>query len=270
MKAEHVEWLDDLVTANSWEAFDHEAHPTKSVRDAIYDLLAHLPRNEASLVLQLLEDYRIVKDYTSFARALMVEIKKSVGNAETIITPVRDYNAERPKSGQALHYDMGNFTAFFEDNQVKLLDDLRSDKCQSHNGPHISVDDFIGTGGQFLKMRDKVVDSGKDFNVTHIATMCIQEEAAKRLAAEGFQIITLDTRPKALPQLAYKSGRLLNELYAEYDILESKTACPERAKRGWDGSEALITLKSTPNNTLPIFWVEGKKKWPAPFPRPKR
>lgn len=270
MKAEHVEWLESIVAENGWETFDHVAHPKKTVRDAVYDLLLTLPHDEVDLVLMLLEEYKIIKEYSRFARKLMDKIKKLAGNQHIIITPVTDYNAEIPKSGQALHYDMGNFTTLFNEGQVHLLDDPGSEKCQLHDGLHVSVDDFIGTGGQFLKMRDVVIASGKEFNVTHIATICIQEEAATRFTKEGFHIITLEARPKALHHLANKSGRTLHELYAKYDALETKTACPGRAKRGWDATEALVTLKSTPNNTLPIFWVEGAKKWPAPFPRPRR
>ena len=270
MKPEHAIWIEDLIAANNWAAFDYDAHPNKTVSHAVRDLIASLPADEAQLALELLDDYLIIKDYRRAARELMQLIQASVGNARTFISPVRDFSATSTKSGQALHYDMRNFTALFAARQVEMRDDPRSAECQAHEGPHVAVDDFIGTGGQFITMRDKILEQCCRFPITHVAVVCIQEQAFERLTAEGLTVLALEVRPKAMPHLAAKTGRNVKDLYAAYDTIEAKAAPMSRARRGWDASEALVTLKSTPNNTLPIFWTEGKAKWPAPFPRPKR
>lgn len=272
MKPEHVDWIADLVERKKWDAFDYDAHPNKTVHQAINDLVVNLTASEAQLALELLEDYLIIKDYRGAARKLMLSIKDSVGTDRTIISPVRDYGSTNTKSGQALHYDMSNFTTLFAANQVTMCDDPRSTDCQEHEGPHVAVDDFIGTGSQFFKMRDQVLSTCNRFPITHVAVICIQEQALERIEAKGFTVIALEVRPKAISKLAERTDKDLNKLYAAYDALEAKARPAPRAKRGWDQSEALVTLKSTPNNTLPIFWIEGKGKrgWPAPFPRPKR
>ena len=38
-------------------------------------------------------------------------------------------------------------------------------------------------------------------------------------------------------------------------------------KFGYKGSEALVKMIRTPNNTFPIYWLRNKKNKFAPFPR---
>ena len=100
---------------------------------------------------------------------------------------------------------------------------------------------------------------------------CVSSNAPKeRLEAAGYVVLELELRGKGLERLAKRRRVPENTIYEEYDKLERKTKCSADYKRGRDQTEALVTMKATPNNTLPIFWWEGKIKWRAPFPRPLR
>lgn len=268
MNANQLDRLDRIVTEKSWTTFDFLCHPQKTVHQSLIDMLAQLTSNEVDLSLDFLEDYLIIKDYARHARELMVKIKEVSADQNVIVTPILDYNAKRPKSGHALHYEMSQFSGFFDANQVTFLDDPKSTESQQHSGIHVSVDDFIGTGNQFLDMRDAVVDDGLTFGVTHIATVCIQADALRTLTNEGYSVIALHIREKAMDLVAMRRASATAPLYADYDTMIRKTGCPAAYRLGRDESEALVTMKRTPNNTLGVFWTRGRKnKWPAPFPR---
>ena len=50
------------------------------------------------------------------------------------------------------------------------------------------------------------------------------------------------------------------------ESIEEKIKAHDNEKLGYMGSEALITLARTPNNTFPVFWKQKNNK-KAPFPR---
>jgi hypothetical protein len=265
-----VDRLTRLVSERGWEAFDFLAHPKFLTLEAISRLLRTLTSKEVDLTLDLLDDYRIIKDYATHARSLMVKARDAARTSPTLVTPIVDYNADRTKSGHSLHYEMSNFSGLFDPVPVRFRDDPMSASCQEHEGIHICVDDYIGTGSQFLKMLAHIGAAGARNTITHVAAICIQEAAKETIEGAGFSVIALEVLGKGLERLAQKNGRPIATLRSEYQSIERRTKCAKKYRFGRDRSEALLTMKATPNNTLPIFWLEGDAKWPAPFPRPRR
>jgi hypothetical protein len=265
-----IDRLKRLVTAKGWEAFDYLAHPDFRTIDAITRMLQELPSNEIDLSLDLLDDYLIIKNYVQAARELMLSLRECEGRRPILVTPLVDFQSERTKSGHALHYEMSTFTRFFGKGEILFRDDPKSTNSQNHVGIHICVDDYIGTGSQFLTMIENIEKDGKKSSITHIGTICIQESAKNTLEKLGYIIISSFVLGKGLDQLSLRRKSSKDQILAEYEALERKTRCPDRYCLGREKSEALVTMKATPNNTLPIFWIEGKHEWPAPFPRPRR
>lgn len=270
MDANQINRLTKIVESRQWYNFDYNAHPEKKTFDAIADMLKGLPSDEIDLSLDLLEEYRIIKDYSNSVRDLIVRIDDITNGQKIFITPVVDAGAVRIKSGQSLLYDISVYSRLFKKNTPCFRDSPLSGDCQSHTGIHVSIDDFIGAGRQFMEMIDFMKKEKATSKITHIAVICIQAEAKNKLESEGFQVIALDVREKAIEAIARKTGTPIDSLYSRYDLLEQRSGSPVNFRRGSDQSEALITLKTTPNNTLPIFWIEGRIRWPAPFPRPRR
>lgn len=270
MTPSQIERLTQLVSEKGWSAFDLLAHPELTTIEAITRMFQGLPANEIDLSLDLLDEYLIIKDYSTAARSLMVALRDLAGDTPLLVTPLVDYQSERTKSGHSLHYEMSNFTGLFGGKRVLFRDDPKSKNSQLHEGIHVSVDDFIGTGNQFFKMVESVVKQGLKDTISHIAAICIQESAKAYLEAAGYQVVALHVLGKGLDRLSHRRGMPRSDVVAEYEKLEKKTACPPEYSLGRDETEALVTMKATPNNTLPIFWIEGKAKWPAPFPRPRR
>ena len=83
----------------------------------------------------------------------------------------------------------------------------------------------------------------------------------------GIEVIALHVRPKALEYLSQKIERDIGEIRREYLEIEYLTGCPDQLKFGHNQVEASVTMKKTPDNTLPIFWHERDHSWYAPFPR---
>ena len=270
MTPSQIDRLARLVAGKGWEAFDLLAHPELQTIDAIAKMLQGLPSNEIDLSLDLLDEYIIIKDYSTPARTLMIKLRDLAEEKPILVTPVVDYKAERTKSGHSLHYEMSTFTGLLTKTSIKFRDDPMTSFCQNHAGIHVSVDDYIGTGNQFLTMIEDIIKGGKKNTISHIATICIQESAKIALEAIGYIVISINVLGKGLERLSVRRGVPQVDIFREYEALEKRTACAAEYRRGRDQSEALVTMKATPNNTLPIFWIEGKAKWPAPFPRPRR
>lgn len=270
MTPEQISRLTDIIIQKGWEAYDYVAHPEFSTVDAISRMLEKLSAIEIDLSLDLLDDYLIIKDYTKHAKHLLKLIEDSSDGNAVFITPLIEYGAERTKSGQYFHYEMSNFSGIFKKSKVFFRDDPKSPECQAHTGMHVSVDDYIGTGTQFGTMVDNIINDGKNNNITHIATICIQEEAKLKLESSGYKVLSINVLGKGLERLSSRRGVQKAEVLSEYEPIARKTLCSASYMFGRDDAEALVTMKATPNNTLPIFWIEGKAQWPAPFPRPRR
>lgn len=270
MTPNQIERLARLVSEKGWSAFDLLAHPELTTIEAITQMFEGLPSNEIDLCLDLLDDYLIIKDYSSAARSLMVALRDLAADTPLLVTPLVDYQSERTKSGHSLHYEMSNFTGLFVEKSVLFRDDPKSKSSQTHEGIHVCVDDFIGTGNQFFTMIESVIKDGMKDTISHIAAICIQESAKTFLEAAGYQVIALHVLGKGLDRLSQRRGLPRIQVASEYEKLEKKTGCSRQYRFGRDKTEALVTMKATPNNTLPIFWIEGKAKWLAPFPRPRR
>lgn len=103
-----------------------------------------------------------------------------------------------------------------------------------------------------------------------VAAFVIQEDTVFDLFSQGLAVFHGKTHKRAISGQgnigSFDEGLALRI----YDQIESHLSVAEEYKRGYEQSEALITLKRTPDNTLPIFWSRKDKdgtKWPAPFPR---
>jgi hypothetical protein len=267
---DQIDRLARLVDSKGWTAFDFSAHPQLPTIEAISRMLQDLSTVEVDLSLDLLEDYLIVKDYIGYARQLMLMIRDLAADQSILVTPILDYKSERTKSGHALHYEMSNFTSLLGNSSVAFRDDPKLPFCQSHAGIHVSVDDFIGTGNQFNTMIESIEAEEKTNSIRHVAAICIQETAKIAIESAGYTVISCLTLGKGLDRLASRRGVPRDLIVSEYTPMENRTGCGDIYRLGRDQTEALVTLKATPNNTLPIFWMEGKFKWPAPFPRPRR
>ncbi|WP_282601817.1 phosphoribosyltransferase [Paracoccus sp. PARArs4] len=261
--------LGKIVSSKKWDAYDSVRPDGKTMLDVIVELISPMSPPERKIATDLLDDFLVIKDYSHIVIDLLKEIVRQSKGRAIAISTVKDYKATKVKSGAALTFEMNSNIHFFDGVKFTFCEDPKGPRFQDFKGFKVLVDDFIGTGNQFLGMSEHLEEAGFKKEVDLVATIAIQQEGKLNLEKNGFNVFSVYERPKSIQALIALSGRPAEEVYEIYDGLELRVGCPDDYKRGYGQSEATVSLKKTPNNTLPIFWFQGEKKWPAPFPRPR-
>ncbi|MFD0860261.1 phosphoribosyltransferase [Roseovarius aquimarinus] len=269
MDATEFDRLSGIVSTKNWDAYDKVRPDGKTMLDVLVEFIYPMEPSERQIVSDLLENYLVIKEYSHIIVELLKEIIIQSKGRPIAISAVKDYTATKVKSGPALTFEMNSNTHYFEGVSFAFSEDPKSKRFQDFDGFKVLVDDFIGTGNQFLDMSNHLYKNGFKKDVDLVVAIVIQEEGKLNLENNGFNVFCVHERPKSIQQLIALSGRPASEVYKIYDEIELKLDCPDEYKRGYGQSEAALSLKKTPNNTLPIFWFQGNKKWPAPFPRPR-
>ncbi|CEN85134.1 phosphoribosyltransferase-like protein [Paraclostridium sordellii] len=144
--------------------------------------------------------------------------------------------------------------------------DLNNKKNEfiKQNKPLIVVDDFIGSGDQVTDCVNDICSLGINKKNIFILALYIHESGKKKLSDENINLIYEECISKEV------SGVLSNKEIEILKSIERKINVRNGYEFGYGGSEALISLIRTPNNTLPIFHTVkvGKGRLNiAPFPR---
>jgi hypothetical protein len=261
----------DLAEAVGEVNFSHVSGYTMGkILGLISDMLPSFENDDQIvLFIELIRRYKIINDYTTHCFAIIDLLKKKFGkNDRIIIIPVRDEKSEI-NSGHSVAYELKCYMDvdhFRSVNFVEVLDSFESEIEKYHI---VVVDDFVGTGSQFCKFshktRSKYGIPISKISLFVIASMGYRKQKIEKYCSTFESIIVLD---KSLTTLI--GSGIAGNVYQIYDSIEANLSLHPMYRRGYGRSEALITMKRTPNNTLPIFWnknMKGGKKWPAPFPR---
>jgi hypothetical protein len=131
------------------------------------------------------------------------------------------------------------------------------------------VDDFIGTGETAeTAINELIQDTDMDKNKIIVLALVSQKVGYQRLRSQGITVVCSELRNRGISDdyVDPMRQKYLSLMRSIEDMLGLK---PE-FRYGYKGSEALVTLIRTPNNTFPVYWEKSKmkdKKWPAPFSR---
>jgi len=268
MRAFDLEQVSVLVAEKGWSIFDGILRNRgETVEKILADFLNGMTFKERSLVLKLLSDYLILKDYTRPSLELLDQICSALNEPTIRFAPVKVHGASRIKSGDALVYEMDANQGMIEGKNLIFRDDPAQPEFWDNEDAKVVVDDFVGTGDQFLGMLADLKEKGIEPNINMLATLVIQQSGKDKIEAAGIRVISLHVRPKALEKIALEQNVDIQEIEEFYLTIESGTLCSPFESMGYMASQALVTMKKTPDNTLPIFWLGGENKWPAPFPR---
>jgi len=131
------------------------------------------------------------------------------------------------------------------------------------------VDDFVGTGETAEEALNEILQEIKiDEEKIIVLSLLAQQEGYDRLTRKGIKLICAEIRKKGISDEYF--GEIQKEYVETMTEIESIIKVKTGYNFGYKGSEALVTLDRTPNNTFPIYWLEKKilgKKFVAPFPR---
>jgi hypothetical protein len=266
LQPEHLLRLGEIIDAKNWRGLDRYYHPKKSIEELLVALIKGMSDVEVDLTLDLIDNYLLIPEYGSLVWRLLDKLEFA-GVTRAIVCPIKLLKHVATKSGQNLLYDVGVAVGQYPGLNYQIRDDPLGQHYLTSDRTRVVVDDFVGTGEQFLEMVAEIQQADPAVRVEHLAVLAIQEEAQSLIQASGVSVHALYVRPKAIVSLAASTGRLSNDLYSVYDAIESRVPAKADCVRGYRGSEALVTLKRTPDNTLPIFWERAGGSWPAPFPR---
>jgi hypothetical protein len=176
---------------------------------------------------------------------------------------------------ELLHILEGNFQLHMDDDEYLAREDLQAvlreiigswyeDPRQMYLFFYYPKDEDLA----LLSMFDEMVAEYAKVSLQGVACVVAMRGGAQRLREGGFHVAASELKDRAMADYLTNAGRDTAACYAIYDKMEASLQVDAVDQRGRNASEALLSLKRTPNNTLPIFWSLGKdKKWPAPFKR---
>lgn len=259
-----------VYDSNKWHRAEADEDNPIILNDLVNMCLA-VNDKERVLIVNLIEHFYLLRNYGKFLRPMMLELEYFTKTfARIVLLPIRDPSINRVNSGDAIIYELTTFRKnSFKDRIINYNTPFSSDLKIAPSDIIVFVDDFIGTGNQFFEMWAKFVKIHAPANV-YVRCIVAMEDAVKEFSKNEINFKPDVVFGKAISSGRYVSSMDLATANATYDAIESKTRVPAKFSRGYGGSEAIVALKNTPNNTLPIFWFSSTKgglPWPAPFPR---
>jgi hypothetical protein len=272
-----------IFAEKGWNIEERLFHNEKlRLFEAVCNFVSTFDGQDKEFIIELLRHYEIKHDYRSFAFRFSDKLEELAASHGCIcIVPVTTKASKTTKSGDSLLYELratfdteAHKNVYFFDSPFSPDVGKRLQEHKEADGGResllIFVDDFIGSGTQLSTC---FAECGAVLNASDkkmLTAFVVQDDTYYRLTIDSIFVFYEKLHQKAI------SGRGSIGRFPEadalsiYDKIEGILGVSEQYKRGYEQSEALITLKRTPDNTLPIFWYRQTKdgdKWPAPFPR---
>ncbi|PWV44627.1 hypothetical protein [Chitinophaga sp. S165] len=273
---ESIRALTKIFKEKEWFSKDSES----LVYESFCDLLEVLAPDERKLLIELTHRYFWIagNEYEKHITDVIKDIPDEilVGIKKLLLFPViKPTDEGRAKSGTGLVYDirammpkltkMKNISPF-------IIDEFQSFSRSLDGNLNILlclVDDFIGTGDtldQCLEEIKKFAELKLDRTV--IVSISCQKETYDKLRAEGVRIFSKYIIERGITD--FNEQPFIEEKKALMRSIEKQIPGASSFSLGFQESEAIITLKRTPDNTFPIFWKKLRrngKYFDAPFLR---
>lgn len=123
------------------------------------------------------------------------------------------------------------------------------------------IDDFIGTGETVERSTKYFLDRDISKDMIAIISLVGMKTGLTELNKSDYSTYT---------DIICDKGISSNGDMRQVELMKSieqNIHVSDINKFGYKGSEALVRMKRTPNNTFPIYWLRNKKNQFAPFPR---
>ncbi len=145
-------------------------------------------------------------------------------------------------------------------NIISTLDDLIMKKKNIQKSVLFLVDDFIGSGKYASGVVDELISNGIPENNIVVCSLYISEMGLKALKAKRCKLEYLNIAPSCISKLSAPERELILKIEASLNVEGDFSL-------GYGQSANLISLLRTPNNSLPVFWLDKGRAHSAPFPR---
>ena len=269
--------LNKIFKSKNWTNLDID----EFVFNNSCTLLDNVSENQRELIIELLDRYMWIslEDYQS-------KILKTMENVDDVVLSklkvvyifpiIKKEDEGRFKSGQFLIYQIKAFKKHlkkYRDITFKYVSKFETFETGFRLKPNemiFLIDDYIGSGETLRFCLNEIQNNNNEIvneNI-QIVTIVTQKEIADNIRAEGYGYQADTYSEKGISD--FNSSPVLEEKIRIMLDIEKMIPGGSHFSLGYNGSEALITLARTPDNTFPIFWKEykkGGKKYDAPFSR---
>ena len=140
------------------------------------------------------------------------------------------------------------------------FDMIREKKHKFKDRPLLILDDFIGSGKYVSDVIEELSKHGISKRNVVICSLFVSENGLKPVLDSGCCIEYIEQAQNMVNDLSQQEKDLLVQI-------EETLGVEEEFRFGFGGSANLITLIRTPNNSLPLFWLDRGRSHTAPFPR---
>ena len=140
------------------------------------------------------------------------------------------------------------------------LDIVQEKKNKFKDRPLLIIDDFIGSGKYVSDVIDELSKHGISKSNVVVCSLFVSEKGLKQVLDNGCRIEYIEQTQNIVNGLSKQEKDLLAQI-------EEAIGVEEDFRFGFGGSANLITLIRTPNNSLPLFWLDKGRSHTAPFPR---
>lgn len=268
--------LVEIFNDKSWEIEDGPNEV--SLFNRFCSTLSELSDDQQMLILEMTERFTRIK-----FEEYLIYIKKvldSLVNDKTIdITSINNiYIAPlispddfgKSKSSTMVQYSIRGIIQNIPEIAFKRIiytDGLKvdSEHINKEDSILLLVDDFVGTGETAYAAINHLNNVEKiDKKRIVILTIAALEAGISYLESLEIIIFTALVFKKGITD--FYPSEIVSEKITLMESIEKKIKVHKNERLGFKGSEALITLIRTPNNTFPVFWKEKNNRI-APFPR---
>lgn len=267
MSLEQLNEIDEILLKKGWkELKNNKGDFVDSIAFSLFERAND--KEEYDLLKSLIDRYFFCKDYDQYCFNIAKHIESVFYDEKIVIIPVSD-ERRKIKSGHVIGYDLTRFLDEDKFSEMLIQESLEAVKPRLGDFSIIVVDDFVGSGSQFRAFARKCAASyGLQASNVYLYSIAMMAKARERISDHCYAAVPM---VEFSPSLSAPSdvGHVLDPI-AVYDRIEARASVGRNYRRGFLKSEALVTMKKTPNNTLPIFWCKndsGGGAWPAIFPR---
>ncbi|MBB4288098.1 hypothetical protein GGE16_000114 [Rhizobium leguminosarum] len=264
---EQLNEIDEIILQKGWnDLINNKGDMINSITFELFERVND--HEEFELLKSLIRRYFLCTEYDQYCFKIAKHIEGLFYDEAIIIIPVSDKD-RKIKSGHAVSYDLTRFLDDDKFSEMLILESLESvgDRIADFN--IIVVDDFVGSGSQFRAFVKKCAASyGLQAANVYLYSIAMMAKARERISDFCYAAIPMVELSRSLSDPS-DLGQAIDPLQV-YGRIEGRADVGRNFRRGFLRSEALVTMKKTPNNTLPIFWCkhdQNGKLWPAIFPR---
>jgi len=223
--------IEEIFQGNGWDPKAQIFHRQGlNLFDAVSAFIARIKPDERNIIFNMLPHYEIINDYHRYGRILWSKLNPIIDKSKYYyISPVSLPDAGRIKSGASFCYDVYSFFPKDKFQNIEFVDSpFSSDITLEDDGALIFVDDFVGTGDQFLEMYEIFAKKFGKPETCILLVIRIQDDAYQTLSKFGVTILADQIRMKAITSGRAIGAMSIDEARKVYLQIENEINVPAR------------------------------------------